>query len=88
MASGLDPHPEDPEAPGRLPSAPTPGTAEPYETFFVGKIDWQLGNSDSHAPWSVGCCYTDFDAEIRTTADLVAAIRGKKGIAKVNENAK
>src|SRR5437763_14462709 len=41
----------------------------------------QLGNSDSHAPWSVGCCYTDFDAEIRTTADLVAAIRGKKGIA-------
>jgi predicted metal-dependent phosphoesterase TrpH len=39
----------------------------------------QLGNSDSHAPWTVGCCYTEFDADIRTTADLVAAIRGKNG---------
>jgi predicted metal-dependent phosphoesterase TrpH len=44
----------------------------------------QLGNSDSHAPWSVGCCCTEFDAEIRTSADLVAAIRGRKGIAKLN----
>src|SRR5581483_3682444 len=39
----------------------------------------QLGNSDSHEPATVGCCYTDFDATIRTTADLIAAIRGKKG---------
>lgn len=46
----------------------------------------QLGNSDSHAPWSVGCCYTDFDADIRTTADLVAAIKGKKGVARVNKH--
>jgi predicted metal-dependent phosphoesterase TrpH len=45
----------------------------------------QLGNSDSHEPETVGCCYTDFDADIRTTADLVAAIRGKKGVAKVND---
>jgi predicted metal-dependent phosphoesterase TrpH len=45
----------------------------------------QLGNSDSHAPWSVGCCYTDFDAEIRTNADLVAAIKGRKGVARVND---
>jgi predicted metal-dependent phosphoesterase TrpH len=45
----------------------------------------QLGNSDSHAPWSVGCCYTDFDATIRSNADLVAAIRGRKGVAKVNK---
>ncbi|HEY2910611.1 MAG TPA: PHP domain-containing protein [Gemmataceae bacterium] len=45
----------------------------------------QLGNSDSHAPWSVGCCYTEFAAAIRTSADLVAAIRGKKGVARVNE---
>lgn len=45
----------------------------------------QLGNSDSHVPHTVGCCYTEFDAEIRTTADLVAAIRGKKGVAKVND---
>jgi predicted metal-dependent phosphoesterase TrpH len=44
----------------------------------------QLGNSDSHDPATVGCCYTDFEAEIRTTADLVAAIRGRKGVAKVN----
>jgi predicted metal-dependent phosphoesterase TrpH len=44
----------------------------------------QLGNSDSHAPWSVGCCYTEFEVEIRTTADLVAAIRGRKGVARVN----
>ncbi len=47
----------------------------------------QLGNSDSHEPHTVGCCYTDFDAEIRTNADLVAAIQGKKGIAKVNNHA-
>ena len=46
----------------------------------------QLGNSDSHDPSTVGCCYTDFDAEIRTMADLVAAIRGRKGIAHVNES--
>lgn len=45
----------------------------------------QLGNSDSHAPETVGCCYTDFDAVIRTTADLVAAIRGRKGVARVND---
>jgi predicted metal-dependent phosphoesterase TrpH len=44
----------------------------------------QLGNSDSHAPSTVGCCYTDFDARIRTNADLVAAIRGRKGTARVN----
>jgi hypothetical protein len=44
----------------------------------------QLGNSDSHDPATVGCCYTDFAAEIRTAADLVAAIRGRKGIARVN----
>ena len=25
----------------------------------------QLGNSDSHEPETVGCCYTDFDVEIR-----------------------
>ena len=45
----------------------------------------QLGNSDSHQPETVGCCYTDFDAEIRTDADLVAAIRGRKGVARVND---
>jgi predicted metal-dependent phosphoesterase TrpH len=44
----------------------------------------QLGNSDSHAPETVGCCYTDFAAEIRTSADLVAAIRGRRGVARAN----
>jgi predicted metal-dependent phosphoesterase TrpH len=44
----------------------------------------QLGNSDSHEPETVGCCYTDFAAEIRTVGDLVAAIRGRKGIARIN----
>lgn len=44
----------------------------------------QLGNSDSHAPETVGCCYTDFAADIRTAADLVAAIRGRTGVARVN----
>jgi len=44
----------------------------------------QLGNSDSHEPATVGCCYTDFAAEIRTVSDLVAAIRGRKGVACIN----
>jgi predicted metal-dependent phosphoesterase TrpH len=34
-----------------------------------------LGNSDAHQPDVVGHCYTVFDAEIRSNADLVAAIR-------------
>lgn len=38
-----------------------------------------LGNSDSHELETLGCCYTEFDAVIRTTADLVAAIRQRKG---------
>jgi predicted metal-dependent phosphoesterase TrpH len=45
----------------------------------------QLGNSDSHQPRTVGCCYTDFDAAIHTSADLVAAIRARKGTARVND---
>ncbi len=45
----------------------------------------QLGNSDSHQPYTVGCCYTDFDCDIRSNADLVAAIKAKTGIARVNE---
>jgi predicted metal-dependent phosphoesterase TrpH len=44
----------------------------------------QLGNSDSHDPDTVGCCYTEFDVVIRTAAHLVEAIRGRKGTAKVN----
>jgi hypothetical protein len=37
-----------------------------------------MGNSDSHEPETVGLCYTEFDAEIRTIKDVVAAIRGRK----------
>jgi predicted metal-dependent phosphoesterase TrpH len=44
----------------------------------------QLGNSDSHDPATVGCCYTEFEVEIRTTADLVTAIRDRRGVARVN----
>ncbi|HJZ58238.1 MAG TPA: CehA/McbA family metallohydrolase [Gemmataceae bacterium] len=47
----------------------------------------QLGNSDSHDPATVGCCYTEFDDVIRTNADLVAAIRGRRGVARVNQKA-
>lgn len=45
----------------------------------------QLGNSDSHEPRTVGCCYTEFACEIRSTADLVAAIRARKGTAHVRQ---
>lgn len=44
----------------------------------------QLGNSDSHAPETVGCCYTEFDCEIRTNGDLVRAIRERRGVARAN----
>ncbi len=37
-----------------------------------------LGNSDAHEIAVVGCCYTEFDAVIRTNADLIAAIRAGK----------
>ena len=37
-----------------------------------------LGNSDAHDVAVVGICYTEFDAEIRTSADLVAAIRDRR----------
>jgi predicted metal-dependent phosphoesterase TrpH len=38
-----------------------------------------LGNSDAHELAIVGVCCTEFNAEVRTSADLVAAIRGRKG---------
>lgn len=34
-----------------------------------------LGNSDAHEIDAVGCCHTLFDADIRSSSDLVAAIR-------------
>ena len=44
----------------------------------------QLGNSDSHQPETVGCCYTEFDATIRTIQDVVVAIKARKARACVN----
>lgn len=44
----------------------------------------QLGNSDAHDPQTVGCCYTEFTRPIRTTQDLVTAIRHRQGTARVN----
>lgn len=38
----------------------------------------RLGNSDSHEIDTLGCCYTEFDADIRNIRDLVDAIRSKK----------
>ncbi len=37
-----------------------------------------IGNSDGHEWAVVGCCHTLFDVPVRTTAELVAAIRGRK----------
>jgi predicted metal-dependent phosphoesterase TrpH len=37
-----------------------------------------LGNSDAHDLDVVGICYTEFDAEIRSSAELVVAIRQRK----------
>ncbi len=48
----------------------------------------QLGNSDTHDPETVGCCYTEFPDQIRTIADLVAAIRGRTGFARVNNGSR
>lgn len=36
-----------------------------------------LGNSDAHHESTLGVCYTDFADAVRTTADLVAAIRAR-----------
>jgi hypothetical protein len=41
-----------------------------------------LGNSDSHEEETLGYCYTEFDADIRTSADLVRAIRGRRATAR------
>jgi predicted metal-dependent phosphoesterase TrpH len=40
-----------------------------------------LGSSDAHNEDVLGFCYTDFRAEIRDGADLVAAIRSRQAVA-------
>ena len=37
----------------------------------------ELGNSDAHCVETLGCCYTEFQAAIRDSSDLVDAIRGR-----------
>ena len=39
----------------------------------------RLGNSDAHGIGEVGCCRTEFDVEVSSNADLVAAIKGNRG---------
>ena len=41
-----------------------------------------LGSSDAHHENTLGICYTEFAATIRTAADLVAAIRGRRTTAR------
>jgi predicted metal-dependent phosphoesterase TrpH len=42
----------------------------------------ELGSSDAHSEDVLGVCYTDFDADIRTMADLVQAIRERRSTAR------
>ncbi len=39
-----------------------------------------LGNSDAHDEDVLGCCFTEFPGAVRTTADLVAAIRARRTV--------
>ena len=43
-----------------------------------------LGNSDAHRVEDLAVCVTDFDAEVRSDADLVAAIRARKATPRVH----
>ena len=40
-----------------------------------------LGSSDAHQEDVLGVCYTEFDAQIRTSRELVEAIRGRRAVA-------
>lgn len=46
----------------------------------------QTGGSDAHQPDRLGECYTEFAGSIKTTADLVRALRAKDHVACVNED--
>jgi predicted metal-dependent phosphoesterase TrpH len=39
-----------------------------------------VGNSDAHREEVLGCCCTEFPGQVRTSADLVAAIRGRRTV--------
>ncbi len=39
----------------------------------------KTGSSDAHHAFDLGCYYTEFDVTIETLADLVAALKGRRG---------
>jgi predicted metal-dependent phosphoesterase TrpH len=39
-----------------------------------------MASSDAHHEDHLGCCFTEFDSEIRTTRDLVRAIRNRRSV--------
>jgi predicted metal-dependent phosphoesterase TrpH len=41
-----------------------------------------LGSSDAHKSETVGWCYTEFETDVRSNADLTAAIRHRRCVAK------
>jgi predicted metal-dependent phosphoesterase TrpH len=63
----------------------TPDLRERAADFIARRAGFAtLGNSDAHELHVVGCCYTEFAAEIRTMADFVAAVLGRKGAPMTN----
>lgn len=45
----------------------------------------QTGGSDAHVPERIGTCYTEFGSSIRTTKDLVQALKAKDHVPRVNQ---
>src|SRR5262249_1774530 len=52
-----------------------PKTARVLEQHTMGAT----GSSDGHEPEIVGCYYSEFDSQIATLADFVAALRERRG---------
>lgn len=44
-----------------------------------------VGGSDAHVPSRIGTCYTRFAADVRTTVDLIAALKSRDHEAQVNQ---
>jgi predicted metal-dependent phosphoesterase TrpH len=49
--------------------------------IFQRHLFCELGSSDAHRIETVGVCYTEFSAVIRSSRDLVQAIRNRQGTA-------
>ncbi len=57
----------------------TPDLRERAAEFSARRPEFAtLGNSDGHELDVVGCCHTEFAVDVRSNADLVAAILGRK----------